>query len=48
MNIEIIKSDPIESNEFNNFIQLIGLEFTKWEEEKHEKKKETGSSEVLL
>lgn len=48
MKVEVIKAEPINKDMFKRFINILGEEFIKWEEEKHEKKKETGSSEVLL
>lgn len=40
MQVEVIKSDQIDSNEFKSFIHLIGLEFEEWKREKHEEKEE--------
>lgn len=40
MKIEIIETDPIDSDTFGSFIHLIGLEFEEWKREKHEEKEE--------
>lgn len=39
MKVEVIKAEPIDKNMFQRFINILGEEFIKWEEEQDAKEK---------